>query len=208
MKILKNVVTIVVEVAIFFLGLIWYLRTKEEEPLIVMIGSGGFLIASVLTKIFDKTEKPRPKIVFHRKKNISGRGPLGYYTANNPRVIRVGIDKVEQYWYLDWTYTLEIRNNSSVTAYSNIIEYENKPANTELEGEIGKIQPIKPDDKFEFTFKLTQNVVGNHLDADKYLEENADILLKDMKIISKYQDEFGKSFKTEYDWINDNNKFN
>lgn len=206
MKFLKNVVTIVIEILIFSLALLWYIRTKEEEPLIVMIGSVGFLTVSVLTKILHKTEKPRPKVVFHRKKNFSMRGPLGY-TSNNPRVIRVGIDKTEQYWYLDWTYTLEIRNNSSVTAYNYVIEYKNKPDNTEVKGEIGKIQPIKPDDKFEVTFKLRQNVVGNHLDADKYLKENADILLKDMKIISKYQDEFGKSFITEYDWINDHNKF-
>ena len=206
MKILKNIVTIVVEIAILILGLIWYLRTKEEEPLIVMIGSGGFLIASILTKIFDKNEKPRPKVVFHRKKNFTMRGPLGY-TANNPRVIRLGIDKVEQYWYLDWSYNLEVRNNSSVTAYNYQIEYENKPDKTELKSDIGKIQPIKPDDKFEFRFKLTQNVVGNHLDADIYLKENADILLKDMKIISKYEDEFGNLYKTEYDWINDSNIF-
>lgn len=206
MKILKNIVTIVIEITILILGLIWYLRTKEEEPLIVMMGSCGFLFVSILTKIFDKKEKPRPRVVFHRKKNFSMRGPLGY-TSNNPKVIRVGIDKVDQYWYLDWSYTLEVRNNSSVTAYNYQIEYENKPDNTELKSEIGKIQPIKPDDKFEFTFKLTQNVVGNHMNADKYLKENADILLKDMKIISKYSNEFGKLYKTEYDWINDNNIF-
>jgi hypothetical protein len=158
MKILKNIITIVVEITILILGLIWYFRTKEEEPLIVMIGSGGFLIASILTKIFDKNEKSRPKVVFHRKKNFTMRGPL-VYTANNPRVIRVGIDKVEQYWYLDWSYNLEVRNNSSVTAYNYQIEYENKPDKTELKSDIGKIQPIKTDDKFEFRFKLTQNVV-------------------------------------------------
>jgi len=206
MKILKNILTIFVEISILILGLIWYLRTKEEEPIIVMIGSSGFLTASIITKLFDKTEKPRPRVVFHRKNNFSMRGPLGY-TSNNPRVIRVGIDKVEQYWYLDWSYILEVRNNSSITAYNYKIEYKNKPDNTELKSEIGKIQPIKTDDKFEFTFKLTQNIVGNHLDADKYLKENANILLKDMKIISIYSDEFGKSYKTEYDWINDKNIF-
>jgi len=51
-----------------------------------MIGSSGFLIASILSKIFDKPEKARPKVVFHRMKNFTMRGPLGY-TSNNPKVI-------------------------------------------------------------------------------------------------------------------------
>jgi len=171
-----------------------------------MIGSSGFLIASILSKIFDKPEKARPKVVFHRMKNFTMRGPLGY-TSNNPKVIRLGIDIPEQYWYLDWSYTLEVRNNSSVTAYNYQVEYLNKPQNTILKGEIDKIQPIKPDDKFEFTFKLTQNVAGTHIDADKFLEENADKLLNDMKIISKYSDEFGNLYMTEYNWITDFNIF-
>jgi len=206
MKFFKNIITIIVEFLILILGIVWYLRTKEEEPLIVMVGSGGVLIVTFLAIILDKNKQPRPKIVFNKKMNTTMRKPLGH-TSNNPKVIRVGIDKIEQYWHLEWTYTLEIRNNSSVTAYNYLIEFKSKPVNTYLDGEIGKIQPIKPDDKFEFTFKLTQDIIGNHLDADKYLNENADVLLSDMKIVSKYQDEFGNSFKTEYDWVNDNNKF-
>ncbi len=206
MNILKNIITIIVEISILILSFIWYLRTKGEEPIIVMLGSSGFLTASVLSKIFDKSEKTRPKVVFHRMQNFTMRGPLGY-TSNNPKIIRLGIDIPEQYWYLDWSYTLEVRNNSSGTAYNYEVEYLNKPENTILEGKIGKIEPIKPDDKFEFTFKLTQNVVGTHIDADKFLEENADKLLKDMKIISKYSDEFENKYTTEYNWITDLNIF-
>jgi hypothetical protein len=206
MKILKNIITIIAEIIILILAAIWFLRTKEEEPLIVMIGSGVFLIVSVLSKIFDKSQEPRPKVVFHKKKDFTMRSPLGY-APNNPEGIQAGIETPKKYWELSWSYTIEVRNNSSVTAYNNEIEYKNKPNRTELLGGIGKIQPIKPEDKFEFTFKLTQNVFETHIDADKYLKENAEKLLKDMKIIAKYSDEFGKNFTTEYNWITDNNEF-
>lgn len=205
MNILKNIITIIAEIVILILAIIWFIRTKEEEPVIVIIGSSVFLTVSLITKLTDR--KSRPKIVFHRKNDFTMRGPLGY-TPNNPRVIRVGIDKVEQYWELTWVYDLEIRNNSSVTAYNYKVDFKNKPNRTEIKGaEIGKIQPIKPDDKFEFSFRLTQMVTGTHIDADKYLNENADKILKDMKIIASYSDEHDKSFTTEYDWISDSNKF-
>lgn len=206
MKVLKNIITIIAEILILIVGLIWYLRTKDEEPVIVIISSSTFLMASILTKLYDKSEKIRPKVVFHRKDNFNMRGPMGY-TANNPKVIRVGIDNTEQYWDLEWSYIIEVRNNSSVTAYNYQVEYMNKPKNTVLKGEIGKIQPIHPNDKFEFTLKLNQDIVGTHIDADKYLNENADKLLKDMKIISRYSDEFGESYTTEYNWLTDHNEF-
>lgn len=76
MNILKNIITIIVEISILILSFIWYLRTKGEEPIIVMLGSSGFLTASVLSKIFDKSEKTRPKVVFHRMQNFTMRGPL------------------------------------------------------------------------------------------------------------------------------------
>jgi len=50
-------------------------------------------------------------------------------------------------------------------------------------------------------------VTGTHIDADKYLKENADKILKDMKIIASYSDEHDKAFTTEYDWISDSNQF-
>ena len=104
MKILKNIVTIIVETSILILGLIWYLRTKEEEPIIVMIGSITFLITSVLTKIFDNSKKIRPKVVFHRKDNYTARIPRGI-TPNNPEVIYAGA-LIEQYWELHWVFEL------------------------------------------------------------------------------------------------------
>ena len=205
MKILKNIVTIIVEISILILGIIWFLRTKEEEPIIVIIGSSGFLIASVLTKIFDKSEKLRPKVVFHRKNNYTARIPKGI-TPNNPEIIYAG-DLLEQYWELHWVYELEIRNNSSVTAYNYSIEFENKPNSTEITGEIGKIQPIKIDDSFKYTFKLIKHFVGNHLEADQQLKESPDKILNSMKIIAKYDDEFENNYTTDYDWITDTNKF-
>ena len=75
-----------------------------------------------------------------------GRRPKGY-TANNPQIIRVGIDNPEQYWELAWNYQLEIRNNSSVTAYYIEIDYNNLPPKTYVKGEIGKIEPLTPHEK-------------------------------------------------------------
>lgn len=205
MKILKNIITILIEILILILSLTWYLRTKEEEPLIVMIGSIGFLIASTLTKFFDKTEKLRPKVVFHRRGNYTSRLSKGL-TPNNPKIIYAG-DLLEQYWELTWVYELEIRNNSSITAYNYSVEFKNKPNSTEIIGEIGKIQPIKPDDSFKYTFKLLKVFVGNNYEADIQLKENPDKILRSMKIIANYKNEFDKNFSTEYDWITDTNKF-
>ena len=78
---------------------------------------------------------------------------------------------------------------------------------TTLNGEVGKIQPIKSDDMFEFTFKLQRTMVGTHIDADKYLKENADTILKDMIIIAKYKDEYENKYSTEYNWKEDSNEY-
>ena len=205
MYILGSVIAIFAEIVILIIAIIWFVRTKEEEPVIIVIGSSVFLATSLVTKFTDR--RLRPKIMFHRKNNFNMRSPLGY-TPNNPKLIRVGIDNVEKYWELTWVYDLEIRNNSSVTAYNYRVDFQNKPNQTEIkDAKIGKIQPVKPNDKFEFSFRLTQIVTGTHIDADKYLEENADIMLNDMKIIASYTDEHDKNFITEYDWISDNNKF-
>ena len=197
MYILGSVIAIFAEIVILIIAIIWFVRTKEEEPVIIIIGSSVFLITSLITKFTDR--RLRPKIMFHRKNNFTMRGPLGP-TPNNPKLIRVGIDNVEKYWELIWLYHLEIRNNSSITAYNYRVDFQNKPNQTEIkDAKIGKIQPVKPNDKFEFSFRLTQIVTGTHIDADKYLEENADIMLNDMKIIASYTDEHDKNFITEYD---------
>ena len=205
MKIVSHLITIIAEIVILLISIAWFIRTKEEEPLIGIIGSSVFLVVSLLNR-FTRIEKARPKIALHKKSNFNMRGPLGY-TKNNPDVILSGIDIPEQVWDIVWSYNIEIRNNSSITAYNFEINYINRPSMTTLNGEIGKIQPIKSDEMFEFTFKLQRTMVGTHIDADKYLKENADTILKDMVIIAKYRDEYENKYSTEYNWIKDSNEY-
>lgn len=117
MKLLTNTITILAEIAAIILSIIWYNKTREIEPLIGIIVSGSAFIVSVLMKFAN-----RPRIVLHHIWNHSGRAPKGY-TANNPPIIRVGIDRPDMYWQLSWYYTLEIRNNSSFTAYNIDVKY-------------------------------------------------------------------------------------
>lgn len=200
MKILRSTITIISEIVVLTLSILWYLQTKDYEPLIAIIVTSVGLILSLLSRLF-----VRPKLVLHKQKNIWGRSPKGY-TANNPQIIRVGIDNPEQYWQLDWNYHLEIRNNSSVTAYYIEIDYQNLPPKTYVKGEIGKIEPLTPHEKRVFEIKLIQNITGTHIEADNYLKTNADILTEKLIIKLKYKDESGLSYFTIYNWVKDENK--
>ena len=141
MKILRSTITIISEIVVLTLSILWYLQTKDYEPLIAIIVASVGLISSLSSRLF-----VRPKLVLYKQKNNWGRRPKGY-TANNPQIIRVGIDNPEQYWELAWNYQLEIRNNSSVTAYYIEIDYNNLPPKTYVKGEIGKIEPLTPHEK-------------------------------------------------------------
>jgi len=200
MKFLTSSITIIVELVILALSIIWYATDREIEPMIGIIASSGGLIAGLLTKF-----AARPRIVLHRRETHLGRSPQGY-TPNNPPVIRVGIDKPDMYWKLDWNYVLEIRNNSTHTAYNLQIEYRNIPEKTFVVGEIGKIEPIQPHELREFNIKIVQNVSGTHVDADKYMEENPNVLTKDFVIEIKYKDEAGIRFRSRYNWLKDESR--
>lgn len=183
------------------LCVIWYKNTTEIEPLIGIIATSSALVVSVLLKFAN-----RPRIVLHHKWTHSGRNPQGY-TVNNPPVIHVGVDKPDMYWRLTWNYILEIRNNSSFTAYNIKINYINLPDKTSIEGEFGKIEPFKTHEIREFHVRLIQNVTGNHVDADNYLENNPAILTEQFRIQLNYSDEHGFPFRTVYHWTKDENKF-
>src|SRR5256885_1412715 len=120
MKFLTSVITIISEFAGLILSVVWYINTKEIEPLIVIISLSGLLIVSAVSKF-----TVRPKLVLHRKPKDRQRIPKGY-TKHYP-VIRLGIDNPEYFWELGWHYNLEIRNNSSLTAYNVRIKYINIP---------------------------------------------------------------------------------
>lgn len=200
MKLLRNTITILSEIVILTLSILWYLQTKDYEPIIAIIVASVGLISSVLSRLF-----VRPKLVLHKQKSNWGRSPKGY-TANNPQIIRVGIDNPQQYWELDWNYQLEIRNNSSETAYYIQIDYNNLPSKTYVKGQIGKIEPLTPHEKRIFEIKLSQNITGTHIEADNYLKINADILTENLIIKLKYKDESGTSYHTIYNWVKDENK--
>lgn len=201
MKILKNTITIISELVILIISILWYISTSDYEPLIAMIVSSVGLITSLISKFVF-----RPKVELHHQKTDWGRHTKGY-TKNNPPIIRVGIDNLDQYWELNWNYTLEIRNNSSQDAYSIEIEYNNIPEKTFINGEIGKIEPLLANDKREFKVKVVQNITGTYIQADEYLKTNIKELLKNVKILIKYKDECRTVFYTEYDWSTDSNRF-
>lgn len=201
MKFLTKTITIFIEAGILVLSIVWYIKTKELEPLIAIWSSVGVLILSILAKF-----TIRPRIVLHHNQTSLGRSPRGY-TKNNPPIIMVGIDNPEQYWELYWNYNLELRNNSSITAYNVEIKYINLPDKTFIEGEIGKIEPIQSHELRNFEIKIIQNVTGTYIDAAKYMNENANKLTEKFTIELKYSDESGFKFRTQYKWRTDKNKF-
>lgn len=201
MNFLKKTITIFSELIILILAIIWYQQNKEIEPLILIIATSVGLFLSISFRSYS-----RPRIELHKKQTLWGRSPLGY-TPNNPSVIRLGIDLTEHYWRLTWNYNLEIRNNSSTPVYSIEIKYSNLPPNTTIDGSIGKIEPLMAHEFREFKLKMSQQVVGTHIDADKYLEENAIKLMEHFKIRIKYKDEDRIGYFTDYDWTTDSNSF-
>lgn len=201
MKILKNTITIISEIVILILAILWYKNSSEYEPLIAIIVSTIALFSSLGSRVF-----LRPKIELHNIKTGWGRLTKGY-TANNPPIIRVGIDNPEQYWELYWDYILEVRNNSSLDSYSIEMNFKNIPEKTFITGEIGKIEPIKANDFRELKIKIVQNITGTHIEADEYLKTKIDDLMQSTMVIIKYKDEGRTSYYTKYNWLTDSNKF-
>lgn len=200
MKFIRSTITIISEFIILVLAILWYIKTHEYEPLIAIIVSTVGLITSSISKFVI-----RPKIELQHKKIDWGRNTRGY-TVNNPPIIRVGIDHPNQYWELFWNFALEIRNNSSLNAYSIEIEYLNIPEKTIIHGNFGKIEPLLANEKREFRIKVVQNITGTHIDADKYLKDKILEMMGNTQILVKYKDESGITFYTEYNWSENSNK--
>ena len=200
-RFLKNSFLIFAEFLVLVLFILWYLQTCEYAPLIGIIGSITALATSLSLKFFS-----RPKIELYQQRDYYGRNNIGY-SANNPKIIRLGVDEADIYWKLFWNFDIEIRNNSSLNAYSIIFEYLNFPPNTFIENELGAIEPILAHEKRTIRVKLSQIVQANSKVADKYLQENAMILMSGVKIIVKYKDEARATYYTEFEWNSNQNKF-
>ena len=201
MNFLAQTISIIVQIILLILSIIWYKQKYEIEPLIGIIGLGSSSIIGFLMRFIK-----RPKMQLHHTKTHFSRWTNGL-TKNNPQVIRLGIDKIDQYWDIVWNYKLEIRNNSSFTAYNIVVEYNNIPAKTIVNGEIGKIEPIQSHEMKIFKIEVTQCVEGNHLEADNYLNQNEEVLTKDFTITLRYTDESGIRFRTKYFWLKQKNEF-
>lgn len=200
MKILRNTITIVSEIIVLFLAILWYIQNKEFEPLIVIILTLVGLVSGFLSRFYI-----RPKLVLHKQINNWGRIPKAF--VNIPQQIVIGINHAQQHWELNWNYELEIRNNSSETAYYIEIDYENLPPNTYVDGQIGKIEPLLPHDKKTFEIKIFEDVVGTYIDAENYLKINAEILTGKLIIKLKYKGESNTSYCTIFNWKEDVNTF-
>jgi len=201
MKFITSTITIGGELLILILSIVWRIKTGEIEPVIGIVGSGVALLVSIVAKF-----AIRPRIVLHRQETHAVRSPQGL-TPNNPPIIRVGIDLEDQYWRLEWNYILEIRNNSSQTAYNLQINYKNTPNNTFVEGEIGKIEPLQPNEAREFKIKIVRNISGTYVDANRYLKELPTVLTQNFIVEVRYSDEGGIKFRTHYNWLKDKNIF-
>jgi len=200
-KLLKNTFFIIADFAILILFILWYITTCDYEPLIGIIATFVVLCSGISLKFLH-----RPRIELFQKIDGYGRNNLGIST-NNPNIIRLGIDKPNIHWKLFWDFNIEMRNNSSVNAYSINFDYRNLPIKTHIENPIGKIEPILAHDKKEIKIKLIQEVESNSTVADKYLEENSKILMNNVKIIIKYKDENRITYYTEFIWNSNTNKF-
>lgn len=75
--------TIITEVVILILAILWYRQKNEIEPLILIITTSVGLLLSIAFRTYS-----RPRIELHKKQTLWGRSPLGF-TPNNPSVMRV-----------------------------------------------------------------------------------------------------------------------
>lgn len=203
MKYLKNPITIIFELAALIFAILWYLSAREYEPLIAIIVSFSALISSLSAKLF-----VRPKIVLYHTRGCYGQ-MSNAFLRDKSNLIILNEDKSSAYWNLSWCFSVEVRNNSSHTAYSVNFEYLNMPQKTDvkIENEIGAIEPINVNDKKNIGIKLTQKIVANSAEVEKYYKEGVANLMAKVKIIVKYKDEYGTPYCTEFTWNNNQNKF-
>ncbi len=201
MGLIKNSIVLISSIALLIVAVIAYIDEKSPERLIFIITTASSTLLSGITKLIS-----RPRIELHRNISNYGRSPMGM-TENNPDVIQVGVTRTEHYWELTWNYVLEIRNNSNHPAYNIIVSYKNLPAQVKIKGSFGKIEPLLSHEKREFRVSLSQMVVGDFKEADNYLKENADKLMKSTIISLVYKDENRSKYVTNYQWLLDSNKY-
>lgn len=181
----------------------------------IIFTKGSYITLSILIGVFliilfvryrdnISVNDARPRIDFHKIYSYSSRKPLGF-TKNNPKIIRFGIDKIEQQWELEWRYKVEVRNNSTVPIYEFRVEFENKPPTARLRNDIGKFEPIKVHEKRELEFSIVQLYVGYHDEVDKMIGDKNNHLLDNLILVGKYKNENRQEYSTRYIWSEDLN---
>jgi hypothetical protein len=200
-KLIKNPFSILLEIVTLVLAVLWYLHSREYEPLITMISLFSALVASI-SLIYCS----RPKIeLLLIPRNDYGRNHRGF-SANNPSIILPGAKNVNIHWELFWIYDIEVRNNSFQNAYSISFDYFNMPKNTRIDNKIGEIEPILAHEAKTIRLKVIETTESTVEQADERLKVNKKNLLSDAKIDIKYKNESGSLYGTIFTCVNNNNK--
>lgn len=204
-----NNLTLLGEVAVIFLSLIWYFQNKEIEPLIVCLVS----MVALFTSLFFKVHSP--KLIMNIEYSSKGRKQEApSLSPRNPRdnqgniILYAGGGTSVYHWELHWYYNLIIRNNSSQVVYSPIIYTKNKSYGIKISNFLDEFEPIQPQEKIEIEIKYIISFEGTVDEVDGQLKELGKFPpeMKDLHLLISYKDESNNNYYSIFSTSNNETK--
>jgi hypothetical protein len=112
----------------------------------------------------------RPELDIEVKFNNSGRSPRGFVDGSQfaaDGLCLVDSSELRQAWVLDWTYSLDITNNSEHTATNMLLVKPEHLHMLSIEPSISHTKPLKAGETRSHTLKYSVNFIGTYIEADE-----------------------------------------
>jgi hypothetical protein len=189
-KILTNTITLFAEITALILGILWFIKTKEHEPLIVIVLSISTIITSWILK---SEESSNVEISVIPDGKGKGHTQHSLKTPKNVEGIPIAqlgdiVGKREVYWQ----YIIKITNNSSITAFKPELYVTKEFKSLNFIGNLDVNSPIKGTESVDLEIKFTKWTDGTPIERERDFEhEYPPEILKGLKMIIKYSSENG-----------------
>jgi len=189
-KILANSITLIGEIVALILGVLWFVKTKEFEPLILIVVAISTLIASLLLR-----NSGNPKLDLTIELNGKGKKPTipSKLTPTNSEgmpVMQIGniVGKRE----LFWKYKLVITNNSEKNAYKPHLYIKKPFEEYHFIGELNSTSPIKSTENVELNFEFSKWTDGTKVQREEDYKPNFPTEFQsDFSAVIQYENEDG-----------------
>ena len=112
----------------------------------------------------------RPELDIEVKFNNAGRSPRGFVDGSQfaaDGLCLVESSELIQAWVLDWTYSLDITNNSEHTATNILLIKPESLHLLSIEPSISHTKPLKAGETRSHILKYSLNFIGTYIEADE-----------------------------------------